>query len=92
METQMIYYNLVVGTERAPLYCYLYVSIGSGHGAEQPSPDAQCRRGGRVQQGDREHVRRRLLQSLGRVAMAASWVWTGGRAASFTPALRALGF
>lgn len=27
METQMIYYYLVVGIEQAPLYCPLYISI-----------------------------------------------------------------
>lgn len=29
METQMIYYNLKVGIEQAPLYLSLYISIDS---------------------------------------------------------------
>jgi len=74
METQMIYCILVVGIEQVPLYRYLYMSISSGHSAEQPRPDTWCRRDGRMQQGDGERVQHRLPQLLGCVAMAASCV------------------
>lgn len=74
METQMIDYNLVVGIERALLYRYLYISISSGHGTEQPSPNTRCRRDGRMEQGDREHVQHQLPKLLGCVAMTASCV------------------
>lgn len=51
METQMIYYYLVVGIEQAPLYCPLYISIsrsspvrasGAGEMVGPASTTGQC--------------------------------------------------
>lgn len=67
METQMIYYNSVVGIEQAPLYCYLYISISRS----SPVPR-------RVQEGRWDPG-----SGMGRAAWSASpaggaWLWNEG--------------
>lgn len=89
----MIYYNLVAGIERAPFFIAICASP-SALGMVQSNPSLTPGPGGTVGSRDVERVQRQLLELLSRVAMAASWVWTGGRAQlalCFTPSLGALG-
>lgn len=88
METQMIYFNLEAGIEQAPLHRSVYISNSSGPSTEQPSPDMQAERMVGSSQGIEGQVpsnpsHSRIVSAAELewpMAMAASWVWAGGRA------------
>lgn len=55
METQMIYYNSVVGIEQAPLYCYLYISISRSSPVPRRVQEGRWDPGSGMGQRDQHH-------------------------------------